>query len=113
MGARVSGFDEAKFWPAMKKAGMLTRGRFALPGCPVETVAYVDYIEPDFEVVDGALSKQYRIEYQVEDLPTLAEGVRCVLELTEGEVLFRVRESPIVPDGQPTGFFRTVLLTRV
>lgn len=109
----MSAFDESIFWPIEKAAGMLTRGRFALPNCPVETIAYVDYVQPDVEFLDGTRSKQHLIEYQMDDLPTLAEGVDCVLELRGGDKCFRVREGPRVHDGQPTGFFRTALLTEV
>lgn len=108
----MSAWDESVFWPAFEAAGMLTEARVALPNCPVETVAMVDYSEPDVELLDG-LSKQYQIEYQYADLPTLAEDTELVLALPSGDTLFRVRQCAKVAEEQNSGFFRRALLTKV
>jgi hypothetical protein len=109
----MSDWDESVFWPALKDAGMLVEGRFALPNCNKATTAFVAYEEPDVELLNGTLSKQYQIEYQVEDLPTLVEGVECILVLDSGCAKFVVRDAARVPEEQSSGRFRRALLTKV
>lgn len=109
----MTDWDEAAFWPALKDAGMLIEARVVLPGCNYVTAAFVSYEEPDIEVLDGTLSKQYQIEYQVADLPTLCEGVELILDLPTGCAKFVVRDAERVAEGQASGFFRRALLTKV
>ncbi len=82
---------------------------------------FVGYEEPDITLIDGNLSKQYMIEYQTKDLPTLAEGDAVVLTLpvtgspSTADVSFVVREPAVVPENPAfgsNGFYRRALLTK-
>jgi hypothetical protein len=102
-------WDERIFWPAFEQAGMLVDATVAMTGCPQELPVKVLLTRPDVQLVDGALSTDWMIEYQVGDLPTLAEGDELVIS----DTLYRVRQAPTVDDGANSGYFRRALLTRV
>lgn len=105
----MSAWDETKFWPAAKRAGMFKTARVALPGCPSMREADVNFIRPDALVAGGlSLSTEYAIEYQYDDLPTLAKDSEMLID---GEK-YRVRDTPIVRENG-SGFFRIALLTKV
>ena len=110
---------EAQFWPAMKLSGMLRTVRVKPSGKPVIDVDVV-CSEPDSIRFDATISKDYSIEYQYTDLPTLAEGDPVTLldadsmPLPKGK--FRVRMAPMVTDNpadSQTGFFRRAVLTKL
>lgn len=105
-------WNQEVFWPTFKRAGMLTTVQVLLPGCTDLKNVDVDWSEPDLDLTTGMRSRDYIIEYQLADMPTLAEGSQIVKD----GVLYRVRESPFVPadpvEGN-TGFFRRALLTRL
>lgn len=102
-------WDESIFWPAFERAGMLVDATVAMTGCAQELAVKVSLSRPDVQLIDGALSTDWMVEYQQHELPTLAEGDELVI----GEVLYRVRQDPIVADPAASGFFRRALLTRV
>lgn len=107
----MNAFDEAVFWPIFKDAGMLVQATVRPKDCaqPTATVD-VDLEMPDaLGLAGNAISRQYTIEYQHQDLPLLAEGD----EVEIAGIVYRVREAPFVDERAPTGFFRRALLTRV
>jgi hypothetical protein len=107
----MAAWDESVFWPAFKDAGLLVPAVIN-GGSPV---VYVGYEEPDVLLLDGSQSKQYMIEYQLDDVPDLAEGDAVVLTLRGQDVAFVVREPARVPDNPAQGsdgFWRRALLTR-
>lgn len=101
-------WDERIFWPAFAQAGMLVDAVVAMAGCPQELPVKVLLQRPDVQLVDGALSTDWMIEYQANDLPSLTEGDELVIN----DTLYRVRQAPIVDDGANSGYFRRALLTR-
>jgi hypothetical protein len=112
-------FDEALFWPALIAAGgALRKVRVKMTGLP-STDVYVKWDEPTNFLL-GNLSLDYQMEYQRDDLPTLAEGDPVTLLDDAGNPLakgkFKVRQSPVVQDNpgdSRTGFFRHALLTKI
>ncbi len=102
-------WDERIFWPAFAQAGMLVDAVAAMTGCPQELPVKVLLTRPDVQLIDGALSTDWMIEYQTHELPNLAESDELVIN----DVLYRVRQAPAVQDGAASGYFRRALLTRV
>jgi len=87
---------------------------------PIVTTCHAGYRRPDNIRVSGALSNDYEIEYQFDDLPDLTEGDGVELLDQDGNPIagetFVVREPPQVtdnPNDDQTGFFRRALLTKV
>lgn len=88
---------------------------------PVETSCYADFRRPDVpRFGSGALSTDYEIEYQYDDLPDLAENDGVVLLDENGDPLagesYRVRQAPVVtddPGDDRSGYFRRALLTKL
>lgn len=108
----MSAFDPAVFWGAFAAAGMLKQARVAMSGCATEVVAMVGWFAPDTIFMDGAQSKQYLIEYQADDLPTLQPEDEMVID----GVLYRVRAPSFVAESDVennSGFFRRAYLTAV
>ncbi len=103
-------WSTAGFWPLFKAVGMLEPAEVGLDGGLKRKCVDVGFSEPDAYLLDGTQSKQYLIEYQTHDLPTLAEGDEVLIRAT----LFRVRQAPYVAEtGSNNGFYRHALLTRV
>jgi hypothetical protein len=97
-------------WPVFKAQGMLVEAVVSsLDTPPVETTADVRLNLPDLLLGTGALSRDYEIEFQAADLPDLDEGHQVVI----GGDTYRVRESPYIPENQPSGFFMRAKLTKV
>lgn len=110
----MGAWDESVFWPAMKAAGMLVKARVLVEGMTETVCADVDFQKPDFDFVTGSRSREYRMEFQAKDLPTLGEGDQVQITEPDGTVTtFLVREEPYVPETQPSGFFLRALLTKV
>jgi hypothetical protein len=115
----MSAFDQSIFWPSFKVVGFLKLATVKQSGAPVKDVD-VGYVEPDREgFVGRARSKDYEIEYQVADLPRLAEGDAVTIwadDTKASGVKFRVRESPFVPEigaEGNDGYFKRALLTKI
>jgi hypothetical protein len=112
-------FDESVFQGAMKEAGMTTRARVKSGGATVD-IDLTDWMTPDTVLANGALSKQYEMEYVATDLPKLKEGDAVTLLDAAGVPLtkqkYQVRQPPTVTD-QPgesrTGFFKLAVLTKL
>jgi hypothetical protein len=105
-------FTDDRFWPAFKRAGMLTAVQVLLPGCTDLKNLDVAWAEPELDLMTGMRSRDYTIEYQYADAPTLSEGCQVV----KGGVLYRVRVEPYIPADERevnTGYYRRALLTRV
>ena len=103
-------FDSSVFWPEFKEAGMLRLASTILPGCTEATEFDVRLVMPDVITANGQVSREYAIEYQHADAPTLAEGAEVLIDCT----LYLVREDPFVDEeGGADGYFRKALLTRV
>lgn len=102
-------WDERNFWPAFEQAEMLVDAVVAMTGCPRELPVKVLLQRPDVQLVAGALSTDWMIEYQVADLPNLSESDELVIN----DTLYRVRQAPVVDDGANSGYFRRALLTQV
>lgn len=102
-------WDERIFWPAFERAGMLAVAAVAMSGCPRELSVKLLLERPDVQLVDGAQSTDWMIEYQAHELPNLSEGDELVIN----DVLYRVRQAPAVQDGAASGYFRRALLTRI
>lgn len=105
----------ARLWAASKRAGFLSTCYYVAPGGDVRKTVYVRYEEPDREALGGQITKDYRIEYQVVDLPDLAEGDVLSIEKPDGcAVDFRVREEPYVDvENGDDGLHKFALLTKV
>ncbi len=107
-------FDESVFWPAEKAAGMLCRARVLLEGATELVCVDVEYDRPDRDLITGARTRDYQMQYQYRDLPRLGEGDQVQITEPDGTVTsFLVREEPFVDEEQTTGFFRRALLTKV
>jgi hypothetical protein len=105
-------WNDDRFWPAFKRVGMLTTVQVLLPGCTEAKNLDVDWSEPELDLMTGMRSRDYTIEYQYADAPTLAEDCQV---LKDG-ALYRVREAPFIPADAVqvnTGYFRRALLTKV
>jgi hypothetical protein len=98
---------ERLVWNALKAKGLLKEAKVALPGCPTESVTYVDLTREDAEF-SGSLSTEWMIDYVDGELPGLAEGTEVVIDAT----LFKVRKTPETPP-LGSGFWKRALLTRV
>lgn len=98
--------DDALYWPAFKDAGMLELVAVLLPDSAAPTDVDVIWREPSVDTL-GNRSRDYEMEYQRHDLPTLREG--C--QVRKGGVMFKVREDPYVVSGD--GYFMRALLTRI
>lgn len=105
----------AMIWNALKMQGMLDCARVVYAGDATERTAWVAYRRPDVDRGNGAQSTDFQIEYQVADLPELAQGDQVVIkDPIFGETLFRVRSAPYVDEmGVGDGHFRKAPLTRV
>lgn len=110
---------DADLWAAIVDAGMTRKVRVKPSGRPTVDVD-VTWKEPDSVRFDQSVSKEYSIEYQYSDLPTLAMDDPVTLLDADGEVIakskFKVREAPRVsdnPNGSQTGYFRHALLTKL
>jgi len=107
-------WNEAVFWPTFKAVGFLSKARVLVEGSSEPVCVDVDYHKPDFDMVTGMRSREYTMEYQTDDLPTLGEGDQVEIEETNGTVsMFVVREEPAVMPPNPTGFFSKAILTKV
>jgi len=114
----MSDHDESVFWAEFIAAGFLKKVRVKPTGAPLTDV-YVRWDEPNNNFL-GAQSKDYQIEYQHSDIPTLSEG-DAVTKLDDAgnpisKEKYKVRETPFVnanPADSQSGFFRHALLTKL
>jgi hypothetical protein len=105
----VNDWNEAVFWPAFKAAGMLDVAQVLLAGSDVPLSVDVDFSKVDVNPMTGVQSTDYEIEYQFDDLPTLAEDDQVIIRAT----LYRVRQVPRIEGIGATGYFRKATLTEV
>lgn len=110
----MTDFNSAVFWPELAAAGMLCEASTILPGAVSATAFMVDFRRPDVNPITGMQSADYEIEFQYDDVPTLAEDAEVIVKHPTGDVLYRVRKAPEVRiDRGADGFFRCAYLTRV
>lgn len=105
-------YSDARFWPAMKAAGMLKLVQWLAKGTATVVDAWVVFKAPDDVLSTGVVSRTFTMEYQHADLPTLAQGDSVLIGEAPDVMRFEVREPPVIEDGNPNGYFRTVKLTR-
>lgn len=115
-------FDASVFWPAFRDVGLLKLATATSPDSPpVETDAYLGYVEPDRDRLIGpGRSKDYEIEFQAVDLPDLGEGWSVTIwtdDTKTSGTSFVLREDPFVHSdlngGGDDGTFKHAILTRV
>jgi hypothetical protein len=102
-------WDETRFFPAFKRAGMLMVAHVLYAGESVAVDADVDFSKPDSFAIPGVQSTDYMMEYQRADLPRLTEGDQVEI----GSALYRVRQAVWTDGEQATGFFHKALLTKI
>lgn len=108
----MSAFEDgrAAMWPAFKDAGFLVAASTQLPGCTEPTEFDVALRKPDVNPITGVQSRDYEMEYQHADAPTLAEGAEVIVD----GVMYRVRSEPTIETERgDDGYFRCAYLTRV
>ena len=109
----MADYDESVYWPHFKRAGMLTPVQWLKQGTAGPVAGDVLFRSPDAVLLSGYVSREYAMEYRHADFPTLLEGDQVLLGAAPDELRFRVREDPTIADGNPSGFFRIAILTRV
>ena len=98
------------FWTAAEAVGMLKEASTILPGCTEPKGFLVRFRQPDFNPLAGVRSRDFEIEFQYHDVPTLKEAAEVIVD----GVLYRVREDPFIDaERDSSGYFRTALLTRI
>lgn len=101
-------WDAFAGWEAAKSAGMLVEVS-AVTMESGETVSFwAKWQSPMRLFGEKNMSREYEIEYRYDDCPDLAEGDQVL-----NDVVYRVRESPYVPQVKDRGEYRRALLTRV
>jgi hypothetical protein len=112
----MSDFDQSLFWPEFLASGMLQSVRVKQSGRAAVDVN-VSWREPDDTNVSGQQSREYVIEYQVADLPNLAEADPVTKLDAAGEPVrtqrYIVRRVPFNDDPSADGYFRRALLTKL
>lgn len=100
-------FNEAQYWPAFKRAGMLSHAIVVYTGESRARLVDVEFHRPTTDPVSGMESMGYWFQYQNHDLPDLREGAQVKI----AHQVFRVRESPRVYGVSATGYFMFATLT--